>query len=176
MGKWLAFQLALGKVGTRQLVHADQIKRTHRPHAWPEGVVDYPDVMYGAYGLGWVVDQYRGYHRINHGGGISGFTAFTSFLPNAGLGVAVMVNCPGSGVPGIVTKLIYDRLLGLEKTDWIARAQHELRQQRRQGGKPASPASPTPRHRGTRPSHDLAAYVGCFTPPGGCEAARRGAG
>ncbi len=171
MGRWLAFQLTLGKVGRERLVHPDQLKRTHRPHAWPEGVIGYPDVMHGAYGLGWVIDQYRGHHRINHGGGISGFTAFTSFLPNAGLGVAVMVNRPGSGVPGIVTKLVYDRLLGLEKTDWIGRAQREAEKQ--QGTKPYRP---TGRKRGTKPSHALPAYVGRFTHPGygTIEIARRG--
>ncbi len=163
MGKWLSFQLALGKIGQTQLVHPDQIKRTHRPHAWPEGVIGYPEVMHGAYGLGWVVDQYRGRHRINHGGGISGFTSFASLLPNEGVAVAVMVNTYGSFIPGIVTKLVYDRLLGLEKTDWTGRAQREVQQQRSQGGKPPQPAI---RRRGTQPSHGLGAYVGRFAHPG----------
>lgn len=45
-----------------------------------------------AYGLGWIVDDYRGLPMIQHGGNTLGFTSDLAFLPDAGLGITVLTN------------------------------------------------------------------------------------
>jgi CubicO group peptidase (beta-lactamase class C family) len=45
-----------------------------------------------SYGLGWIVDDYKGLLMIQHGGNTLGFTSDLAFLPGAGLGISVITN------------------------------------------------------------------------------------
>ena len=45
-----------------------------------------------SYGLGWIVEQYQGLRLIQHGGNTLGFTSDVAFLPDAGVGIAVLAN------------------------------------------------------------------------------------
>ena len=162
MCQWLIMQLGVGKFGRKQIISSDNIKQTHRPCSWPTGVIGYPKVCHQAYGMGWMIGECEGRHYINHGGGISGFTAFVSMLPNEQAGVVVLVNVGGSGVPGIINRSVYDRLLGWELVDRSAIAKREKRKAEASATKPKRPR----RVVGTRPSHALSAYAGKYEHPG----------
>lgn len=45
-----------------------------------------------SYGLGWIVDEYKGVPVFHHGGNTFGFTSDLAFLPDAGLGISVLTN------------------------------------------------------------------------------------
>jgi hypothetical protein len=45
-----------------------------------------------SYGLGWIVDDYKGLLMIQHGGNTFGFTSDLAFLPDAGIGISVLTN------------------------------------------------------------------------------------
>jgi CubicO group peptidase (beta-lactamase class C family) len=62
------------------------------------------------YGLGWLIDQYKGVPLIHHGGNTLGFTSEFAFLPDAGLGIVVMTNGQASN---LFNKAILVRLLEL---------------------------------------------------------------
>src|SRR5438046_3128970 len=47
-----------------------------------------------SYGLAWVVTAYRGHNLVWHNGGIDGFYALLSMLPDDHLGVVVLTNLP----------------------------------------------------------------------------------
>ena len=64
------------------------------------------------YGLGWIIQPYRGRTMIHHAGGINGFTSLVTLLPHENVGVVVLNNL-GSPLPMIVTYYAIDRLLGL---------------------------------------------------------------
>ena len=50
-----------------------------------------------SYGLGWLVDEYKGLLMLEHGGGtFGGFTSDLTFLPDADLGIVVLTNQRGS--------------------------------------------------------------------------------
>jgi CubicO group peptidase (beta-lactamase class C family) len=49
-----------------------------------------------SYGLGWLIDDYKGQTVINHGGNTMGFTSDLAFLPQANLGIVVLANAQGS--------------------------------------------------------------------------------
>jgi len=45
-----------------------------------------------SYGLGWMVDKYKGLPVLHHGGNTFGFSTDLAFLPDAGLGIVVLAN------------------------------------------------------------------------------------
>lgn len=63
-----------------------------------------------SYGLGWMIEQWKGIRIITHGGNTNGFTAEVAFLPEADLGVVVLTNAQEANV---VTRGIRQRLLEL---------------------------------------------------------------
>ena len=78
-----------------------------------------PDMHFANYGFAWFLASYKGHYRVEHGGNIDGFSASTCFFPSDSIGIVVLVNQNGSAVPGVVRNLIADRMLGVEKSDWI---------------------------------------------------------
>jgi CubicO group peptidase (beta-lactamase class C family) len=61
-----------------------------------------------SYGLGWMIEQWKGLRIITHGGNTNGFTTEVAFLPDADLGVVVLANAQEANV---VTQGIRQRLL-----------------------------------------------------------------
>lgn len=165
MCQWIILNLNLGSFRGEQVVSADGIKFCHRPNIWVEGVIGYPKVCHTTYGMGWMLTDFRGHHYINHGGGISGFSAFVSMLPNEKFGVVVLCNAAGSPILGAVNSSINDRLLGLDPID---RVQQVLDDQRKAAEEAKRHPAPKPDQpvKGTKPSHALAAYVGEYHHPG----------
>jgi CubicO group peptidase (beta-lactamase class C family) len=45
-----------------------------------------------SYGLGWIVDDYKGLLMLQHGGNTFGFTSDLAFLPDMGIGISVLTN------------------------------------------------------------------------------------
>ncbi len=62
------------------------------------------------YGLGWVVDAYRGYRRISHGGSWVGFRTHFAHYPDEGLSIVVLGNF-AEFKAGWVAERIADSLL-----------------------------------------------------------------
>ena len=73
------------------------------------------DALGGAatYGMGWVMREFEGGRYVHHGGGLDGFEALVSFVPEQGIGVAVFVNEMDSRINNRVAQGIYRHLLGL---------------------------------------------------------------
>src|SRR6476660_9579773 len=63
-----------------------------------------------SYGLGWMIEQWKGLRIVTHGGNTNGFTAEVAFLPDADLGIVVLTNAQEANV---VTIGIRQRLLEL---------------------------------------------------------------
>lgn len=76
------------------------------------------DVFLANYGLGWMISAYRGHYMVEHGGNINGFSANVAFFPADQLGIVVLTNQNGSGVPDLVRNTIADRILELKTIDW----------------------------------------------------------
>lgn len=126
MTQWLLLQLNQGKVGEEQIVAADSLSELYTPQMtiktplfWTEKYKEMPSAQYG---LGWFFEPYHGIKRIQHGGNLSGFTTWLSFMPEEGLGVVILANRTWSQLPMILEGYIYDLLLDKPITDWNARA------------------------------------------------------
>lgn len=98
-----------------RVVSAENLERTWQPGIALPALPGTPPAMAafaGHYGLGWVVGAYGGQRAIWHSGGTFGFTALTTFLPEANLGVVVLTNVQG-GTAGLFSYGATFRLLEL---------------------------------------------------------------
>lgn len=161
MARWLRFQLDTAVVSARQLVEPGALLETRRPQIVmrPDGPLAafYPDAGNLAYGMGWVVSEYRGHTLLDHGGGIDGMTSHVGIVPERGLGVAILTNLQLETPPYWLLYPILDALLGHEPVD-RSDAYHALNEQVR-----AAVASEPPRREKAPPSRAPDAYAGRYT-------------
>ncbi len=165
LGRWLQMLLARGTWQGRQLIDEGTLTALMRPITPTRLAADDKALSQAYYGLGWFVDTYRGRLRAYHGGNLDGFTTLVTLLPNERIGIAVLANAGGSGLPEALVRAVADRLLGRSGQDWLGRAAQlregawgvrsrikEIRAKRRLAG--SAPALPVDR------------YAGRYTNPG----------
>jgi CubicO group peptidase (beta-lactamase class C family) len=173
MLKYVQFRMNYGKVGDKQLVSAKQDSMMQRPRAVVPGGWTFQgttEVGPDTYGLALAVTSYRGHKMVLHGGGIDGFISQMAWLPEDHVGLVVLSNTTNSGgggnpVPNALAFHIADRMLGLARIDWTARA----RTQSQRGdsiGKARRAQDLKDRVAGTSPSHPLEQYAGRYENPG----------
>jgi CubicO group peptidase (beta-lactamase class C family) len=127
MSKWLAFHLGDGSWKGKRIVSRGTLDELHTPNIVIRGgesipgMSKYTEVGQQMYALGWFVEQYRGHRLIHHGGGVEGISTIATFMPDDGIGVVVLTNTSNGVVPTIVSYNVYERLLGLDQTNWNER-------------------------------------------------------
>ncbi len=91
MARYTLTQLERGVApdGTR-VVSEENLRETWQPQV--------PISADTSYGLGWLIDDYKGLPLIHHGGNTLGFTSDLAFMPDAGLGVVVLANGQGANL------------------------------------------------------------------------------
>lgn len=111
---WLLTLLGRGVDGRPPLL-SEQVLTTLRTPAMP--LPERSLLAVGrpvGYGLGQIVEDYRGHRLVHHGGNIDGFSSQVGLIPDAGCAVAVLANREGTALRDALPCLLYDRLLGLE--------------------------------------------------------------
>ena len=163
LANWMRLHLGKGEFDGERLLPAALIGELHAPrvHYTQPGFAEFGEAHYG---LGFRCQSYRGDRLVWHGGGLVGWGALMTLVPEFGIGVAVLTNRSPSEVSTTLTWYIIDRLRGREPVDWRERfrkrreemiAQMEVDKKAREKG----------RHTNTRPGHDLAAYAGDYEHP-----------
>lgn len=111
--RWLRAQLDAGRLDGRQVIPAEVVRTAHTP------VAMHTDTFYRyvrtGYGLGWQTADYEGERLVHHFGGYEGWRAHISFLPERGIGVAVLINDSspiGGPAADVIATYAYDLLLG----------------------------------------------------------------
>ncbi|HEX5054385.1 MAG TPA: serine hydrolase [Planctomycetota bacterium] len=165
MARWVALHLQNGKHGDTAIVQPSSMNELHTVRMPIGDDAASPDLVSVGYALGWFVDVYRGARRVHHGGNIDGFSALVAFLPDKDWGFVVLTNLDGTPLPEMVVRRLSDRVLGVEDKDWAGKvlAKIERTEAEVEQGKKNEAGE---RHSGTRPSHDLADYVGGYSHPG----------
>ncbi|HEY6411572.1 MAG TPA: serine hydrolase, partial [Ktedonobacteraceae bacterium] len=161
MSNWVLLHLNRGKYKDTQIISAQQVQQMHTPQMVIPQVSQYPELPYASYAMGWVVEPYRGYPMIDHGGSIDGFRSLTTLFPRERIGIVVLSNISQLNIPEILTYRVIERLLGLDETPWSERFMKErlaFKEAEQQGKQ----QSKTKRVEGTRPSHALATYTGDY--------------
>jgi CubicO group peptidase (beta-lactamase class C family) len=120
MARWLLAQLGGGQADGQTVMSPGTVARQHAPHMVLPEDRTFPASTRHAYGLGWMIGQYRHHRLIEHGGGIDGFQTECMLLPDDGIGVAVMANTSSSVMAPVVAYRVLDELLGLDILDWFS--------------------------------------------------------
>lgn len=163
LAPWLRLQLSDGTIDGKRIVSSAALADLHEPRI-PLPPSDGKDLRGVGYALGWFVDEYRGYRRVQHGGNIDGFSALVCLVPSEKIGVAVLTNCNATGLPERAARLAIDRLVGLKTEPWMEQTHAALLI----GDRAEATAKETKdagRHEGTSPAHPLDEYVGDYEHP-----------
>jgi CubicO group peptidase (beta-lactamase class C family) len=157
-GKFNAKEI-LPEAYTRQAISSQMVISAALPEK------ENPDLYLANYGLGWGLSSYRGHYWVEHGGNIDGFSASTSFFPTDSIGIIVLTNQNGSGIPSLVRNMIADKLLNLPYRDWNGNRKKAV-EKAKVAEVEAKKSFTGNRKAGTTPSHPLKDYTGVYNHPG----------
>jgi CubicO group peptidase (beta-lactamase class C family) len=157
LGRWMLFQLGNGTQNGRRVLSPDALIEMHAPQILSRTTASFRDARqvqyFAGYGLGWQVFDHRGHRILWHTGSGDGQVAYMAILPDARLGVAVLVNSWKAGVQlnTAIASRIIDHYLGLAtrdyvaewRTRWLADAERRAGEERRLDAARQASASPT---------------------------------
>jgi CubicO group peptidase (beta-lactamase class C family) len=171
MAQWLRFQLNDGQVAGKRLVNSAAFRETHTPQivipgGMGSGRGGAPDTLppathFHTYGMGWMVEDYRGQYTWQHGGNTPGMTTAVGVMPDKHFGVVVLSNMQSAQLPELLRQYIFDRAVGAPMRDLSGEAYGRYMVQRKRADSvekaqavehPASAAPPLP----------LTAYEGTY--------------
>jgi CubicO group peptidase (beta-lactamase class C family) len=169
MSRWVITLMHQGNYQGKNVIRPDILRETLQPAiAYPNYELEtngYEEILNSVYGMGRSIAAYKGHYLTRHGGAIGGFYSQVSMMPYDSIGVIVFVNGAHNGsLPNIITYNIYDRLLGLERTDFNGRSLQD-RREGKEASKKARAKAGIDRIPDTHPSHPLADYVGKYEDP-----------
>lgn len=166
MARWIRLQLAHGSYDGRRLIADSTVKEMHSPQTIirPDSVDErlFRETNFRAYGLGWVVQDYKGRKLVHHSGYLNWTRTHVGLIPSEGIGVVAISNLSSSNLQLAVMYRVLDALLGEPPRDWSAeylalseRADARAEEERRK--------LEAARHKDTRPSLALGDYAGNYT-------------
>lgn len=161
MMKWLELQLNQGNYNNRQLINEGTLNSMQRPHIMINHEKPCKQFYYPSYGLGWNIENYRGFTIVHHPGSTSGCQSIVSFIPEENIGIVVLANKGNSPIE-ILTCSIYDKLLGLDPIEWNTPEKYkelDMKWDERGVELPEFTQEETPL------LHDLEYYVGTYNNP-----------
>jgi CubicO group peptidase (beta-lactamase class C family) len=164
MIRYVQLHMNKGKHNGAQLLSENNSEQMQTPQMVIPGTVQFDELGHASYGLAFTVNNYRGQKLIEHGGAIDGFVALLSFMPRKKIGMIILTNLGGNPTSTIVARNLYDRLLGLDQVDWVARIKTQ-QEKARKSEEEAKKKGYTPRKEGTSPTHALADYAGSYEHP-----------
>jgi len=182
MAKWVAVQLAHGrKPDGSALFSAAQAAEMWTPQTLLRSGSHLDELTHThlqAYGLAWNLQDFNGYERISHNGGLPGMVTHVGMLPELGVGVIVLTNQQEGFALTAVALPILESFAGAPRHDWVAEAK-AIKAKRlamiadadaaaHAAATPLAPLAPG----------ELAAYVATYADPwrGNATIAREGAG
>jgi len=167
MAKWLRFVLDSGKVAGRRLVSAPNFAELFRPQQivqrpfYPTARLTHPHFQ--AYGLGWILQDYRGEFIAIHTGSIEGRSAIVGLIPDRRLGLAILTNLDHSELRHALMYTVFDRFIGPSSPahDWSAEMR-VLYARLADSTRAARQALESKRVANTRPTLPLERYTGTY--------------
>jgi len=169
MAQWLRFQLNDGVVNGKRLVSSAALRETHTPQMLMAGgggggggESSPPVTHFNTYGMGWMVQDFRGQLVWQHGGNTLGMTAAVGMMPEKKFGVVVLSNMQSAALPELLRQYIFDRELGAPMRDWSGDAFKRFLTQRHRADSVEN-AQATEHPADTPPPLPLTAYAGTYT-------------
>jgi CubicO group peptidase (beta-lactamase class C family) len=125
MAKWLRVLLAHGKLADGTRLFSEDTWRQLTTIVTPIPIGDPPRELpplamsFNGYGLGLGVRDYRGHKALMHTGGLPGYVSRVAWIPDAGVGVAVLTNQESTAAFDSIAFHVLDHYLGAPSVDWI---------------------------------------------------------
>ena len=165
MAQWVRLQLAEGSYKGARLISSAEMTEMHEPQTIipkdPQLSMFMPDSHFRSYGLGWMLQDYKGRKVVQHGGAIDGMIAMVGMIPEEKLGVVILSNLQGQLLPTALMFRIFDTYLGGPQKDWAGEMLKGLKGLEDQG-KAALKKMEESRVKGTQPSLALEKYAGTY--------------
>lgn len=163
ISNWLIMQLNKGMFKGKQVVKSSTLEFLQKPAMVVNSSIDYPELDYLNYGIGWYVTAYRGDLFLRHAGALDGVSTLTSFMPNQKVGVIIIANLDGAKNFNMASTLfIYDVINGNEPVDWNKRFLDEKAVSDEKIAK-AKEEEEKNIVKNTKPSHKLSDYIGTYS-------------
>src|SRR2546427_400245 len=167
MAKWLRFLLDSGRVAGKRLVSAQNFAELFRPQQivqrpfYPTARLTHPHFQ--AYGLGWILQDYRGEVIAIHTGSIGGRCAIVGLIPARRLGLAILTNLDHSELRHALMYTVFDRFIGPSSPahDWSAEMR-AMYARLADSTRAARQALENKRVANTRPTLPLERYTGTY--------------
>jgi CubicO group peptidase (beta-lactamase class C family) len=171
LAKWMIVQLDRGRMAdgkrlfseaqAKEMWKAQTILPIEEPPKGAPGAFAAVQPQFRAYGLGWMLQDYRGHKMVYHTGTLAGLVSRVTLLPDQQLGVAVLTNQEETGAHTAIAYSVLDHYLGVAPVDWVP-ALHELARIEKAEGEAAVASAGGKRKAGTRPSLPPAEYTGRY--------------
>ncbi len=134
MAKWMLMQLNNGRYGeglSKRLLSEE----VHHDMWTPQTILPVPksgeyNTHFAAYGLGWFLEDVKGYLEISHTGQDEGMISMVLLIPELHYGITVLTNKDGGGAVLATVEQITDSFLGLKGTDKIKKWTDKVANQR----------------------------------------------
>jgi CubicO group peptidase (beta-lactamase class C family) len=168
MAKWMIVQLGGGKLpGGDNRLFSQRVARemwsaqTVLPVGDPPPALAALKTNFAAYGLGWLLREYRGYKQVGHDGGLPGYVSRVALIPDLKLGVVVLTNQESIGLLGAVSYRILDSYLGAPSMDWV-KTIHDIQNMQKAGAADIEKSQNSARNPNSKPSLPLDKYAGKY--------------
>jgi hypothetical protein len=126
MSHWLLTQLDGGKMPNgKQLFSTEQQVQMWHPHIMrvaSKNAFEAYRQQFRGYGLGWAIEDYNGFKKVGHGGGILGMVSQVAMIPEKKLGVVVLSNQQAYPALTAIINEVFEDALGLEEQDYVTKA------------------------------------------------------
>jgi CubicO group peptidase (beta-lactamase class C family) len=123
MSVWLKVQLDNGVIDGEQAISVKAIEAIRKPYAIiGMDAKDNQQTHFALYGLGLIINDRNEKVIYSHAGGIDGFMSYIMFVPEEGLGIAVLTNSDQNMFFKSLTEEIRDDFLNLPYQDYSDKA------------------------------------------------------
>lgn len=167
MSKWLITQLDSGRAPNGTVLFHPATTESLWNLVTPIPVPSLPEILkpeqmnfYG-YGLGFFLQDYRGYKMVWHTGGLSGFVSRVTLIPALKLGICVLTNQESGAAFDAITNHILDYYMHAPAYDWI-NAYQKLLQARNSNVEQYLEKQRASRDSAAGPSLPLSEYAGTY--------------
>lgn len=120
MAKWLMMHIAGGRMQNGSiLIQPETFKEMHSVQSGFGDSIAF--FKCEDYSMGWRIGSYKGHKLHRHTGKIEGYSSIQAFMPDEGIGAAILTNFHSPSVPFTYASLytIFDSLLGEENENWF---------------------------------------------------------
>ena len=165
MSHWMIAQLNGGKYKAQQAIPGNAIRQTLIPNNIADKEGKWEELSNSLYGLGRVIQTYKGYKIATHTGSIDGYHSNLTFIPSENIAVFLIHNSVHAGsVRPVMAFPVIDRLLNLSQTLWSERYRKDYLKSKADGKKTKDSINAT-QVKNTVPSHALKDYTGKYVNP-----------